>query len=81
MGEAFRHEKNCLEGIISELPFLLDSAGNVLRRHRPTVRMAVGTARYLIAIEREQTAGQLDMLDERLRNPRRGQERPILKAA
>jgi len=81
-GDAFRRIRIYLEGIIADLPHMLDREGNVLHRHhRPILREAVTLARYLIAIEREQTAGQLDMLDERLRNPRCRESRPTWKAA
>lgn len=73
--EEFRRAKIYLEGIISNLPHMLDREGNALHRHRATIRKAVTLARYLIAIERDQTAGQLDMLDERLRNPRCSKDR------
>lgn len=81
MREQFRNDKIWLEGIVSDLPSMLDRDGDVLHRHRATIRGAVTLARYLIAIEREQTAGQLDMLTERLRNPRCRESRLTLKAA
>jgi hypothetical protein len=80
-GEELRRDKIYLEGIISDLPHMLDSEGNALHLHRATIRAAVTRARYLISIEREQTAGQLVMLDERLRNPRHFKGRVTLKAA
>jgi hypothetical protein len=81
VAEAFRRAKIYLEGIVSDLPHMLDGDGSVLHRHRATIREAVTLARYLIAIERDQTAGQLDMLEERLRNPRRSEDRRMSKAA
>lgn len=70
-GDAFRRIRFYLEGMIADLPHMLGCDGNVLHRHnRPILRAAVTLARYLIAIEREQTAKQLDMLDERLRDRR-----------
>lgn len=69
-GEEFRLIKNWLEGVISDLPQMLDGDGNVLRQHCAAVREAVTLASYLICIERDQTAGQLDMLEGRLRNRR-----------
>lgn len=60
---------------------MLDSEGNALHRHRATIRKAVTLARLLIAIERDQTAGQLDMLDERLRIPHRSEDRQMSRTA
>lgn len=79
--EEFRLIKNRLEGVISDLPQMLDGDGNVLRQHRATVRDALTLARYIIAIERDQTAGQLDMLERRLRNRRCHKRRCELMAA
>ena len=70
-----------LEGLIADLPKMLDGDGNVPPRHRAILREAFTLARYLIAIEREQTAGQLDMLDERLKTPRCRENRLTLEAA
>jgi hypothetical protein len=80
-GEEFRLIKNRLEGVISDLPQLLDGDGNVLHQHRAAVREAITLARYLIAIERDQTAGQLDMLSERLKDRRCHKRRCELMAA
>lgn len=65
-GERFRQVKIYLEGIILDLPDMLDHQGNVLAHCRSTILEAVTLSRYLIAIERAQTASQLDMLEERL---------------
>lgn len=65
-GEKFRRAKIYLEGAILDLPDMLDHEGNVFPHCQPIILEAVTLARYLIAIEHAQTAGQLDMLDERL---------------
>ena len=88
---SFRHEGKTaaeykririeLEGLIADLPRVLDRDGNVLGYHRPIFREAVTLARYLIAIEREQTASQLDLLDEWLGSPRSYRDHLTSKAA
>jgi hypothetical protein len=64
--DEFRQARIYLEGVILDLPDMLDHQGNVLAHRRSTISEAVTLARYLIAIESSQTAGQLDMLEERL---------------
>lgn len=56
-----------LESFVDERPGMFDRDGIVLRQHRATLREAVVLSRYLIAIEREETASQFEMLEERLR--------------
>lgn len=64
--EKFRQAKIYLEGVVLDLPDMLDHQGNILAHCRFTISEAVTLARDIIAIERHQTAGQLDMLEDRL---------------
>jgi hypothetical protein len=64
--EAFRRARIYLEGIILDLPDMLDHHGNVLPHCRVTILEAVTLARYLMSIEWQQAAAQLDMLEEQL---------------
>lgn len=63
----FRQAKIYLEGIVLDLPDMLDDRGDVFAHCRLTISKAVTLARYLIAIEQHQTVGQLDMLERTLK--------------
>jgi hypothetical protein len=65
-GGEFRRASLYLEGVILDLPDMLDDRGNVLPHSRFAISQAVALARFFIAIENEQTAGLLNMLEERL---------------
>jgi hypothetical protein len=65
-GDELRRARIYLEGIILDLPDMMDHQGNVLPHCRSTILGAVTLSRYLIAIERVQTASQLDYLEEQL---------------
>jgi hypothetical protein len=52
-----------LEGVIADLPLMLDDGRNVLHRHRATISDALTLAGYLIAIDRAQTASHLNWLE------------------
>ncbi|WP_159392770.1 hypothetical protein [Methylobacterium sp. C1] len=65
-GREFRRASIYLEGVILDLHEMLDDRGNVLPHSHSAISQAVALARFFIAIENEQTAGLLNMLEERL---------------
>lgn len=79
--EKYRRLRDKLESLVEELPRMFDRDGNVLRQHRATLREALAVSRYLIAIEREETATQFEILEERLKNRHRCRSYRELKAA
>ena len=79
--EEYKWLKVELESLIDDLPGMFSSEGIVIREHRATLRKALAVSRYLIAIEREETASQFEILEKRLKNPRRHRSYRGLKAA
>lgn len=79
--EEYKRLNGRLESLIDELPIMFDRDGIVPRHHRATLREALAVSRHLIAIEREETATQFEILEKRLKNPRRRCSCRELKAA
>jgi len=68
--EAYKRLKLTLLKVIDGLDTMITEDGAIIYRYRHILRQALVYARYLIAIEREETASQFEMLEARLRNPR-----------
>lgn len=67
---AYRRLKLLLIRTIDDLDVAVNADGEIVHRHRHTLRQALAYARYLTAIEREETASQFEILEDRLKNPR-----------
>lgn len=65
--QAYKYLKLMLLRVIDELEAMITEDGSVVHHHRNALRQALVYARYLIAIEREETASQFELLENKLR--------------
>lgn len=66
--EAYKHLKLMLLRVIDDLEAMITDDGTIVRRYRNALRQALVYARYLIAVEREETATHFEILEAKLRS-------------
>lgn len=66
--QAYKHLKLMLLRAIGDLEAMITEDGSIVHHHQNALRQALVYARYLIAIEREETATQFDIIGERLKS-------------
>lgn len=65
--QAYRHLKLMLLRVFDDLEAMITEDGLIVHQHRAVLCKALVYVRYLIAIEREETASQFEMLENQLR--------------
>ncbi|WP_449411627.1 hypothetical protein [Methylobacterium komagatae] len=66
--EAYKRLKLMLLQAIDDLEAIITDDGTIVLRHRKALRQALVYARHLIAVEREETATQFEILEEKIKS-------------